>query len=149
MGTPSLFKGEPNAKHGKEISFVTNGSSAACGVTLELGRQYLIGLYRDGDGSFTANSCGLVRRWDDVTKEERASLRTGCEEDDPCDGSCGEFQVRDDLNVLLPSVRWFPLVIPMGLSQADAIDKIMSRVADGKIRMSALVFVLGDGMRNR
>lgn len=94
LDTRTLYKGDPNAKYGKEISFVTNGSSAACGVILELGKQYLIGLDQSDDGSFDASSCGLVRRWSDVTREERVSLRAGCEEDDPCDGSCGEFQVQ-------------------------------------------------------
>lgn len=93
LDTKTLFKAEPNVRYAKEISFVTNKSSAACGVTLEIGKQYLIGLGRDDDGQLSASSCGLVRRWNAVTKEERASIRAGCE-DDPCDGSCGEFQVR-------------------------------------------------------
>ena len=39
--------------------------------------------------------CDLVMVWSSVSDEDEATLETGCE-DDLCDGSCSEFQVRSD-----------------------------------------------------
>lgn len=88
LDTKALFKVEPEVKYGKEISVIPH-----CGATLELSEEYLLGLRRTDDGQLLVSVCGLIRLWSAVTKEERASLRAGCE-DDPCDGSCGKFQVR-------------------------------------------------------
>ncbi|CAM9315840.1 unnamed protein product, partial [Laminaria digitata] len=77
LDAKKIYKSSAKHHGNNEISFDTNASSAACGVYLELGKQYLLGLYQSDDGSFTANSCGLVRQWNAVTKEERASLKVG------------------------------------------------------------------------
>ena len=91
LDTKALFKVEPKVKYGKEISVIS--SRANCGATLELSEEYLLGLRRSDGGQLLVSVCGLIRLWSAVTKEERASLKAGCE-DDPCDGSCGKFQVR-------------------------------------------------------
>lgn len=94
FGVTSVYKGEPPEGSGsRKIKFTTEGSSATCGVTLDKGEEYLLGLYQTDDG-LTANACGLVDEWSSVTDEDRAAVEAGCEED-PCDGSCGEFQVRE------------------------------------------------------
>lgn len=80
---------EPNVASLQEISFTTADSSATCGVVLEIGDEYLIGLYSDQSGQLTANSCRLVRSWEAVTEEEEDLLLAGCVED-ACDGICNE-----------------------------------------------------------
>ncbi|CBN79550.1 conserved unknown protein [Ectocarpus siliculosus] len=83
-----------------EISFVTGGNSAICGVDLTIGEEYLLGLYPAGDdpfdstgggtaGQLTVGLCDLARVWSDVPDDEKADLEAGCGE---CDVSCGEFQ---------------------------------------------------------
>lgn len=72
------------------LFFSTCGNSACCGVFLEEGAEYLIGLY-GGDGAggdLFAESCGLLRGWDDAFDHELK----GCESD-PCNGSCEEYEV--------------------------------------------------------
>lgn len=87
-----------------EISFVTGGNSAICGVDLTIGEEYLLGLYPAGEdpfdsgtgggtaGQLTVGLCDLARVWSDVPDDEKADLEAGCDE---CDVSCGEFQVCD------------------------------------------------------
>lgn len=90
-------------RYSQEISFVTGGNSATCGVSLELGEEYLIGLYRSGpntfdpdqDGQLTVGLCDLVQDWGSVSDEDMATLEAGCDNDDPCSGSCTDTQVRD------------------------------------------------------
>lgn len=72
-----LFKGVADFQQGDELTFVTGGNSAACGVNLVAGQEYLVGLYPGlGDGPLYAESCGLFRAWGDVTDEEREELTT-------------------------------------------------------------------------
>lgn len=78
----TVYKGEPEyiEPHACEISFVTAGNSAACGVSLVIGEEYLVGLYWRSGGYFTANSCGLARAWNE---EDMAVLEAdGCDGDD-------------------------------------------------------------------
>lgn len=106
MTTIELFKGEQI--DAQRLTITTAGSSAACGVYMELGQEYLIGLYRDENGQFAANTCFLFRSWSGVTKDELILLENGCADDgcdddaaallpngcdDTCGGLCGEFQV--------------------------------------------------------
>ncbi|CAN0449633.1 unnamed protein product, partial [Scytosiphon promiscuus] len=55
--------------------FVTDkNSDLLCGVTLEIGEEYLIGLSWYSLGYFTASYCDLFREWSSVSDEDRASL---------------------------------------------------------------------------
>ena len=100
----TLYKEELNVEYDEEISTVTGGNSAACGVPLELHEEYLIGLSRSGpsiffpsqDGQLRFGLCGLVRVWSSVTDEEEAALEAGCD-GDQCDGACSEFQVQGEV----------------------------------------------------
>ncbi len=81
-----------------EISFVTPGNDGLCGVTLEIGADYVLGLSPAPsgiDGELTLGACGLYRKWDDLQDEERAELEVDCGTPDPstCFGSCDESQV--------------------------------------------------------
>lgn len=106
MTTIELFKGEQI--DAQRLTITTAGSSAACGVYMEIGEEYLVGLYREEEGQFAANTCFLFKSWVDVTKEELTLLTNGCVDDgcddesralvpngcdDTCGGLCGEFQV--------------------------------------------------------
>lgn len=78
----TVYKGEPEwvETNACEISFVTAGSSAACGVTLAIGEEYLFGLSWSSQGYFTASSCGLARAWNE---EDMTVLEAnGCDGDD-------------------------------------------------------------------
>lgn len=88
----TLYKEEPGMIYDQEITFTTPGSGALCGVTLEIGVEYLLGLHRHDNGHLTGDYCGLVWEWDWVEDEHEASLEDGCQ-GDPCNGWCGEFQV--------------------------------------------------------
>ena len=70
------------------MSFITADNTAGCGVELELGEEYLVGLDEDNMGHLTASSCGLFRLWSDVTEGEESLLEVGCV--DACDGNCSE-----------------------------------------------------------
>jgi len=74
----------------EEMKFTTPGGPDDCGVQLEIGEEYLIGLYQSSLLQLTASSCGLFKKWDDVTDEEKKLLTADCDE---C-GVCGEFQVK-------------------------------------------------------
>lgn len=100
----NLFKGEPEVRYAQDITFVTGGNSAACGVNLDIGVEYLITLYRvknvfdpKRDGQLVAGLCDLVSPWDDISDEDKDTLELGCDffvEEDPCKGDCGDIQVR-------------------------------------------------------
>lgn len=88
-----MYKGDPNVKYAQQLSVTTASNSAACGVVLEVGEDYLLGL-SSFDGGLSVGLCSLIKVWDDVTAEDLATLENGCEnETDPC-GECGESQVR-------------------------------------------------------
>lgn len=100
--TLTLYKypTEPNVRMAfpEEITFSTAGNGGLCGVTLEIGSEYLIGLTLSDEDELTANSCDLYRGWSTLTDEELSLLEAGCgedggEEEDPCEGACTEFQV--------------------------------------------------------
>lgn len=96
--TTTLYKAEPNVRYAQEISFVTGGNSALCGVFLNIDEEYLIGLYWSESGlgtdqgpQLSVGSCDLVRVWSDVTTEDMDTLDAGCGNVDPC-GGCGDSQ---------------------------------------------------------
>lgn len=101
VNTLNMFKGEPNVRYAQVISFITGGNSAACGVDLEIGEEYLLGISPavdpfdpDRDGRLSVGACGLVRTWSSITDEEASSLEYGCD-GEPCGGSCDEYQVNN------------------------------------------------------
>ncbi|CAM9343827.1 unnamed protein product, partial [Hapterophycus canaliculatus] len=70
-----------------EITFITGGNSAACGVDLRIGEEYILGLYpavadpfdsTDVTGLLTVGACDLARLWSDVPAVEKADLAAGC-----------------------------------------------------------------------
>eukprot|EP00903_Cladosiphon_okamuranus_P014067 g13075.t1 len=96
----TVFQGDTGGED--QISFVTGGNEAICGVTLEIGEEYILGLsLRAGDPfdptiteeTLTVGLCGLARRWSDqVFDDEKADLEAGCSVDDPCQSACDEYQ---------------------------------------------------------
>lgn len=93
LDTVTLYKEEPDVTYAQEVYFTTAADSMLCGITLDIGEEYLLGLYRHDDGHLTANACGLVWEWSWVSAEDKLSLEIGCQ-DDPCNDACGKFQVR-------------------------------------------------------
>lgn len=89
IGAITIYKGETNTSYAQEIQITTAGSSGLCGVVLEIGEEYLLGLDRD-NGGLETGSCNLVAVWTSVDDDGKAALESGCV-DDPCD--CGESQV--------------------------------------------------------
>lgn len=105
--TSEIFKGEPDVEYAVDMSFdlVTGGNSALCGIYLEIGDEYLIDLNRydfGGEESLQAvGLCGLAQLWSTVTEDDQALLRGGCDDYDPCGGTCGDFQVPSAVLLLL------------------------------------------------
>ncbi|CAM9338146.1 unnamed protein product, partial [Ectocarpus fasciculatus] len=99
LETIEVFKAEepgPNEydEVGSQFEITTAGNSGLCGVYMETtdgSTEYLIDLNRQSDGSLrAAGICGVFRDWDEA---DRAELEEGCDDYDPCNGECGEFQV--------------------------------------------------------
>ncbi|XGW18207.1 hypothetical protein V3C99_002656 [Haemonchus contortus] len=55
---------------------VTASTSAACGVQLINGSEYLIGGSISEDGELQANLCALNKEWSSVSAADRAALKT-------------------------------------------------------------------------
>jgi len=92
--TIALYKGQPEVRYGREITFVTGGNSALCGVNLAIGEEYLIGL-TVVNGNLYAGSCGLLQLWEwSGTEEDVAALEKCDDAPDMCPEGGGEFQVR-------------------------------------------------------
>ncbi|CAM9220495.1 unnamed protein product [Ectocarpus sp. 4 AP-2014] len=98
LETIEVFKAEdpgPNEydEVGSQFEITTAGNSGLCGVYMDAdgSTEYLIDLNRQSDGSLrAAGICGVFREWDEA---DRAELEEGCDDYDPCNGECGEFQV--------------------------------------------------------
>lgn len=90
----TIFKGEPTVEYANEITVVTGGNSALCGVYFEIGEEYLIDLWRsESTGDLRSGLCGITQTWSSVSKEDQALLTDGCDSVDMCGGICDEFQV--------------------------------------------------------
>eukprot|EP00903_Cladosiphon_okamuranus_P010661 g10079.t1 len=95
LETIQVFKGEepgPNEydQVGGTFEMSTGGNSALCGIFMRTdGTEYLVGMGRRDDVLYAVGICGLIREW---REEDRATLEEGCDDYDPCDGECGEFQ---------------------------------------------------------
>lgn len=100
VAVTTVFKGDTGGE--AEISFITAGNSAACGIGLEIGQEYVLALAPAVDnplepagieGELSVEACGLYRVWDELPDEERDDLQAGCAAEDPCLGTCDEYQV--------------------------------------------------------
>lgn len=93
-----VFKGDSSADSiyaaGETFDIIMAGNGALCGIFLQLEQELLIDLSEDDDGNLNGvGLCGLTSSWDAVTTEDMAVLEEGCDDYDPCDGACSEFQV--------------------------------------------------------
>ena len=76
--TSTVYKSEPNVVYAQVISFVTGGNSAACGVNLTIGEEYLFPLSRisnsffepEVDGELSASLCSPPQVWSAVNETE-------------------------------------------------------------------------------
>ncbi|CAN0249105.1 unnamed protein product [Ascophyllum nodosum] len=76
--TSTVYKSEPNVVYAQVISFVTGGNSAACGVNLTIGEEYLFPLSRisnsffepEVDGELSASLCSPPQVWSSVNETE-------------------------------------------------------------------------------
>lgn len=100
--TTTLYKAEPNVRYAQEITFVTGGNSATCGVSLEINEEYLLGFFRSEasifepdqeGGELTVGLCDLVSVWSSVSAEDEATLAAGCDGGGLCPGGCDDSQV--------------------------------------------------------
>eukprot|EP00903_Cladosiphon_okamuranus_P014066 g13074.t1 len=124
----TVFQGDTGGQD--QISFVTGGDEAVCGVSLEIGEEYILGLYLEAanpfdptitEGTLTTNICGLARRWSDaVSDEEKADLEAGCSVDDPCQSACDEYQARRKNG--LSSAETELVIRATALSRSDQAD---------------------------
>ncbi|KAK6740121.1 hypothetical protein RB195_008537 [Necator americanus] len=67
-------KPSKTAKLPNEIYTASN--SAACGIELEIGKEYLIGGSVDEQGKLHSYLCGILQKWHEVPKKDRVALRT-------------------------------------------------------------------------
>ncbi|KAK6054491.1 hypothetical protein COOONC_08003 [Cooperia oncophora] len=66
---PSKLKQLPN-------EIFTAPNSAACGIELTIGREYLIGGSVDEQSELRGYLCGLVQEWSTVSTKDRDALKT-------------------------------------------------------------------------
>lgn len=84
---------EPEYAEGSTFDAAMPGNDGLCGMNLNIGVDYLIDFNREGGEINAVGLCGLSREWSFVDAEDEAILREGCDDYDPCEGSCDEFQV--------------------------------------------------------
>ncbi|KJH52840.1 UNC-6/NTR/C345C module [Dictyocaulus viviparus] len=53
---------------------VTASNSAACGIELEIGEEYLLGGSIDAKGVQGSYLCGIVQKWNTVSAKDRSAL---------------------------------------------------------------------------
>ncbi|EYC13430.1 hypothetical protein Y032_0044g987 [Ancylostoma ceylanicum] len=79
LGCSCLPFGTPKSlPRSKKLSrkFVTASNSAACGVWLEIGVEYLIGGSVDENGVLHCYPCGINQNWNDFSAKDEAALKT-------------------------------------------------------------------------
>ncbi|CAM9579601.1 unnamed protein product, partial [Laminaria digitata] len=69
----TLCKGDSDLSNEQEIEVTTGINGGVCGVDLELGDEYLLGIFDDG-GEHTVSLCGLNKLWSSVSDEDKANL---------------------------------------------------------------------------
>ncbi|CAM9947792.1 unnamed protein product [Scytosiphon promiscuus] len=95
--TTEIFKGEADEEYAVSMSveIATGGNSGLCGIYLEVEEEHVIDLVHTtlaGEELLYTSACGLAAPWESVGEEDRALLRGGCDDYDPCEGACDEFQ---------------------------------------------------------
>ncbi|CAM9821837.1 unnamed protein product, partial [Ascophyllum nodosum] len=78
VDTITLYKGESSiVGDSQKLSILTGRESDACGVKLEIGEQYLLGLNYNGapfnpeyDDDLSVGLCGLYAAWSSVEEKE-------------------------------------------------------------------------------
>lgn len=84
VGVVDVYKANMDLPCGQNLEVKTPTSSAACGLNLELYKDYVIGMYVLDDGSLSANSCGPTVAVENLTAESIEVLENGGECIDPC-----------------------------------------------------------------
>ncbi|CAM9986066.1 unnamed protein product [Ascophyllum nodosum] len=96
--TLEVLKGEVEENYvdgTMKLSLTTGGNSALCGIFMEIGEEYLIDLFHDDfseDELTVVGSCGLFSSVDTSDSEQNNLLAGGCDDHDPCGGTCDDFQ---------------------------------------------------------
>lgn len=70
-----VYKGDPTLR--QEISVTTAWDTGGCGLPLEVGGEYLLGL-SGGEGKFTGSTCGYWSTWGFGLERDVVSLEAGC-----------------------------------------------------------------------
>ncbi|CAN0499389.1 unnamed protein product, partial [Laminaria digitata] len=66
----TVYKGDFDMSNEQEIEVTTPAHDGICGVDLELGDEYLLGIIDDG-GELTIMMCDLNVRWSFVSDEDK------------------------------------------------------------------------------
>lgn len=99
-----FYRVPPNTTFAQVVEFESFVSSSLCGLYLEVGVEYVVGMYVWTSGRIHAMDCGPTRELASLTKEQLEVLENGGNCVDPCDDTaCGPYQVcstlrRDSLN---------------------------------------------------
>ena len=119
--TLEVLKGEVEENYvdgTMKLSLTTGGNSALCGIFMEIGEEYLIDLFHDDfseDELTVVGSCGLFSSVDTSDSEQNNLLAGGCDDHDPCGGTCDDFQVLAHLVLTLNSIvgdsTWQPTTL--------------------------------------
>ncbi|EYC36884.1 hypothetical protein Y032_0846g2653, partial [Ancylostoma ceylanicum] len=72
---PEMARKKPSKIKTLSSKIVTASNSAACGVWLEIGEEYLIGGSVDEKGVLHSYLCGTNQNWNDVSAKDKAALK--------------------------------------------------------------------------
>lgn len=94
VGVETLFLGNTNS-----LSVITFTTDDLCGLYLEEGEEYVLGLnyVSPASGKLILGSCGLARMWNN-DDEEMDELDAGC---GACHPICDEDQARRDVGSMV------------------------------------------------
>lgn len=96
--TIAVYKGEDDTEYaeGMTFGFSAEGHSAACGIHLEVGEEYLLDFWLSPGGRLGSTGlCGLTRIRSSITHEDMVFLQDPslCDIDSCVGEPCGRFQV--------------------------------------------------------
>ncbi|CAJ0600281.1 unnamed protein product [Cylicocyclus nassatus] len=69
-----VYKKPPSVKE-LPNQILTASNSAACGIELTIGEEYLLGGSVDEQGKLRSYLCGIFQKWSSVSKDDRKTLR--------------------------------------------------------------------------
>lgn len=101
LDVDQFYKTPTDMTVSQQFTFTSPTSPATCGMYLEIGTEYVVGVYLKPDGSFMAYTCGATLLWDQVTPEQLAVLEDGG--DCPPPETCAELVCPDDQVSLTPA----------------------------------------------